>query len=188
MAQLSGSGAGFGLTPVTGTSTSATIKPGDPAHFSLTISPTTGFSGTINFSCSGIPPLSACMLNPTVATIGLGQPAMLAIDITTTKPSTIFWNPGQPRSPYPSRLSFLWMLTLLTLWLAFRKKQGPRWPPAIPLLALLLLTLIGAAACGGGGSLPSIGNPGTPSGNYNVTITGKSGTVTQTVNLTVNVT
>ncbi|NDQ58321.1 MAG: choice-of-anchor D domain-containing protein [Acidipila sp.] len=188
MAQLSGSGAGFGLTPAAGTSTSATIKPGDPAHFSLTIAPTMGFTGTVTFSCSGVPPLSGCALSPTVATIGPGQPAMLAIDITTTKPSTIFWNPGQPPSLYPSRLSLLWMMTLLTLWLAFRMKQGPRSLRAIPLLALLLLTLIGAAACRGGGTLPPVGNPGTPAGNYNVTITGKSGTVTQTVNLTVNVT
>jgi hypothetical protein len=57
---------------------------------------------------------------------------------------------------------------------------------------VLLVFLAGAiASCGGGGGGGgggNTGNPGTTAGSYTITVTGTSGSITQTatVNLTVN--
>ena len=54
----------------------------------------------------------------------------------------------------------------------------------------LFLVLLAAAmvACGGGSSsTPITPSGGTPTGNYTVTVTGVSGSLTRSVNITVNV-
>jgi hypothetical protein len=53
----------------------------------------------------------------------------------------------------------------------------------------LFLVLLAAAlvACGGGSSSTTITNPGTPTGNYTVTVTGTSGSLSHGLNVPVTV-
>ena len=55
-------------------------------------------------------------------------------------------------------------------------------------LALLFVVATVQASCGGGGSQPPASNPGTPAGSYNITISGTSNSLVQSVSaaLTVN--
>jgi hypothetical protein len=70
-------------------------------------------------------------------------------------------------------------------------RERRRWQTLVGMLALLIALTSGALACGGGGGGSGgggKGNPGTTPGNYTITITGISGTLTEngTVTLTVN--
>jgi ABC-type glycerol-3-phosphate transport system substrate-binding protein len=53
----------------------------------------------------------------------------------------------------------------------------------------LFLVLLGAAlvACGGSSSTPPPTSPGTPVGSYTVTVTGTSGSLVRSANVTVTV-
>ena len=53
----------------------------------------------------------------------------------------------------------------------------------------LFLVLLAAAlvACGGSSSPPPVSNPGTPTGNYTITVTGTSGSLSRSVNVPVTV-
>jgi hypothetical protein len=52
--------------------TSQTISAGSGAHYALTVTPVAGFTGSVTFSCSGLPALATC--NASTATIGASPP------------------------------------------------------------------------------------------------------------------
>jgi hypothetical protein len=78
---------------------------------------------------------------------------------------------------------------ILLLCIPARRRS---WRAMLGMIALLFILASGVVACGGGGSGGGGGgggggNPGTTAGSYVITVTGTSGSVTETgtVNLTV---
>jgi hypothetical protein len=186
----------FTFAPPSGSSTSATVVPGAPATYTLSVSGEGGLSGTVTFTCTGAPSEAACTVSPNPATAG-SSPTNVTINVTTTAPSASAprSRPLPPVPPLRPGLPGLWMLALAMAGMAgaiMRRKQPgvSRWQSAIiPLAAGLLLTLA-LAGCGGGGSGgtgPSP-NPGTPAGTYTLTVTATTGsgssTLTHTMTLT----
>jgi hypothetical protein len=79
-------------------------------------------------------------------------------------------------------------------WAIGRRKQPgvSRWRSTmVPLASGLLLTLALAGCGGGGGSANVTHNPGTPAGNYTLTVTGSTGSgssaLSHSVTLALNV-
>jgi len=79
-------------------------------------------------------------------------------------------------------------------WAIGRRNQPgvSRWKSAmVPLASALLLTLALAGCGGGGGSANVTHNPGTPAGNYTLTVTGSTGSgssaLSHSVTLALNV-
>jgi hypothetical protein len=74
------------------------------------------------------------------------------------------------------------------------KARGYKWQAMLGTVLLLLAIFCSVSACGGGsggssggGSGGGSGSPGTPAGTYAVTVTGTSGTITQTASVTLTV-
>jgi hypothetical protein len=97
--------------------------------------------------------------------------------VTTTAPHTIgaVYRPG-----WLSRGGSLFFA--VALFGAARRKKGL---PAVFLLVLATLALTSVGCGGSGGGSPS--DSGTPTGTYSVVVTGTSGGITQTANVSVTV-
>jgi subtilase family serine protease len=165
-------------------------SPGGSGMSMITIAAQNGFTGTVNFSCSGLPSESTCSA-PSVN--GSGS---TTLTVTTTAPSLLVPR-GDPNDiggrPTGRTLLvialFLGALSLLMRPADRRPRQHParRWITASALLVFALVAVM--SACGGGGGGPK--NPGTPLGTTNITVTAtgtmNGATTTHTLPITVTV-
>jgi hypothetical protein len=167
----------MGITPAT-----ASEPAGQPAIFSLDVSPTSGsFPSSVSFSCSKLPALTACGFNP--LQVGSGSQNS-AVTFTLTTTAAI---PASRTSIVAITFS---LLPLAGLFLLQRPTplRAIRRRGIVILVLILTLTLLscggGLQGNGGGGS----GSPGTPAGTYSITVTAICGAVTHSaqVSLTVN--
>jgi len=170
---------------------SLTVKRGQSGSSTITVTAIGGFNGAVNFSCSGLPSLSACTFTPASITPG-ASPATSTLSVSTTAPSAFYAPRFRPRPPLNSYRTWAFALAalaaLLRLLLGFRSGRrifaAASRPRHLALMALLLFLALAVlqAACGGGG-----GSPGTPVGTFTVTVTGTSGSLTRTATLTLTV-
>lgn len=167
----------MGISPAT-----ASEPAGQPAIFSLDVSPTTGsFPNNVSFSCSKLPALTTCEFNP--LQVGSGSQNS-AVTFTLTTTAAI---PASRTSIVAITFSLMPLVGLFLL-----QRRTPRADirrHGIAILALFLtFTLVscggGLQGNGGGGS----GSPGTPAGTYIISVTAICGPVTHSaqVSLTVN--
>jgi hypothetical protein len=181
---LSGTGQDFAFAPPSGSPTTATVAPGSSATYTLSVGGEGGFSGTVSFTCAGAPSEATCTVSPNSVTAG-SSATNVTVTVTTTAPSV-----SAPRSRPLPPVPPLWLdlkgllilaLVLATMAWAVTRRNQPgvrRWQSAMVSLAaglLLTLALAGCGGGGGGGSTPPTSNPGTPAGNYTLTVTGTAG-------------
>ena len=116
------------------------------------------------------------------------------LTVSTTAASALVKPPAghAPQLPlYALRLKLklgeLALVGLGLLSVGRRKNRSRRFALALG-LALSLVVAAVQASCGGGGSQPPASNPGTPAGNYTITISGTSSSLAQSASaaLTVN--
>ncbi len=155
------------------------------ASDTFTFTTVTGFSGVLQFACSGLPKNSACAFQPSSITLG-SNPATTILTIQTgvsTAKLNVPLGPGDPAGRRFSTLASLFCLPCIFLVSLRRGHRKAQRIPANLLLALLLLLGVlsaGLTACGS--------HPTTPDGSSSVQVlvTGPSGvSQTSTLNLTV---
>lgn len=164
------------------------IAPGASGTVTVSAAPGFGFTGAIAFSCSSPVAYVTCSLNP----------ASQAISGTTAVQSTVTLNVASTLSnlePLMRRgISGTGVYALLLPFGAFsflgfsrRAKRG-RKLSVLWALCLSICVASGASGCGGGSTpAPVVKPPAAPSGTQVVTITAKSATATQTIQVTVNI-
>jgi hypothetical protein len=129
--------------------------PGQGGSSTVTVTPISGFAGTVNFSAgNGCPTGATCTFSPASVNVTSASPVTSTLTITTTgsaaSPPLVI-----RRTPPSFRLPFR-LLALLagTLVLAFLVGNwAKRWRPAISLPASLVLIAGVWLACGGGGNV-----------------------------------
>jgi len=183
---LSGTGQDFALATSNNSSSSATISPGQTATYALVVNPESGFNGSVTLACGGSPVASSCTFSqPTVMP---GTPFTLIVSSTApsvTSPRTI----PSPRLPGPKVLLALALLLICSAWMVTASRRPrARWR-VLPLTLGLLLALT-LVSCGRSGPV-SGSNHGTPTGTYNLKVTGTftsgTATVSRSIALTLNV-
>ncbi|HEY1676597.1 MAG TPA: SBBP repeat-containing protein [Candidatus Sulfotelmatobacter sp.] len=179
--QLSGTGADFSLT---GSPQSATVSAGTSGTFTMTTTPVGGaFNNQIQLTCSGAPSGSTCTLSPASVTPG-SSTSSAALTITTVARSSGI-PAGFPNGIAPTSffVSLLEVLTIAGLLLGLAGRRGRKalvWLALAPSLLLL-------ASCAGGTGTISSGSKGTQPGNYTITVTGTSGSLKHTSQITLTV-
>ena len=161
---------------------SATVDAGTPASFTITAMALNGFVSAISLVCtSGLPPQAACQFSPSsitpgtvpaTSTLTVSTAARTAADISTNH--RLYFG-----------LLFLPAIVISTIFLAAPyRRTHMSW-----ILRLFLFTvLIWIPGCGNSNSgNTGPGNGGTPSGVYNIVVTGGSGATQHTSTLTLTV-
>jgi hypothetical protein len=159
--------------------------PGSSGSTSVTVSSSTGFSGTISLSCSGLPSGAACQFSPSsITAAGSANSTASTITVATTAASTAAIMPQSESHPHLTR----WLAMGSFLFFSAVLIGAPAWRRTPRLLVTVVALIILAPACGGGGSsnqqTPPPQNPGTPTGAYNVTVTATSGSTASTTGFT----
>jgi hypothetical protein len=174
---LSGAGASIGL--VAAGSTSATVAAGDMATYDLSIGGL-GWSGRASLTCTGAPKGAVCNSAPAVS-VSATAASSVKLTVTTTARTTALSTPNR-FTPLPWIWAVLLAGTIVRSGSFRRKRVALRWVRGLPCVLLLLF-----CACGGGSSTPTgpHQNPnGTPAGKYNLVVTASSGSMKQSIQLT----
>jgi len=162
--------------------------PGSSGQTSVTVSSSTGFSGTIKLACSGLPSESICTFSPASITAS-GTPKTMTASITiTTKAATAVLD-SEPRN----YLLAQWMIgtgLMLSIGLVGGRGHGGRrhggrgYGSRGFFFMLALALVIAVPGCGGGGGSNTKApppDPGTPTGFSTIVVTATSGsTVSRT--------
>jgi hypothetical protein len=182
---LTGTGVGqttdFALTAQPPTST---VPAGKTATYTLTITPVGGFSNNVGLTCSGLPAGASCSFSANPAATS-GVPTTVTLSVLTalrTFAPPVFYREGPSGKPWnEERILLMTVGVLLMGLLAMQLRKRP----AMAAFGLAVALVILAAGCKGGGQA---GVPaGTPAGSYQVAVTGTSGSLTHTVNLSLQV-
>jgi hypothetical protein len=198
---LAGSGNDFTLT-TTGASTS-TVAAGNKAMYSISVGGA-GFTGQVNFKCSGAPTDASCSVIPVFVTLDGSGPVTTTVTVITQARSAgvmpvtnreVRWTPsvhGGPRLVAIYGIGFA-LSVGFALIIGLRQRRRLAWAPVAA--GVLLLAGLAMSGCGGGGSggttmpPPSGGNAtGTPTGTYTIVVTATTGSGTSAVSHAMNLT
>jgi hypothetical protein len=184
---------GFALSSV---SAPVTVGAGASADYVLEATTGLSFSGSVQFTCTGMPAASTCSISPNPVSIGGGGPVLVFAKVATTARMRSQSNVRDEVAPVQHVPSWIALSSLLMVGIVFapavswRKGTEGRWN----LLLSIVLSCISIAAlgCGGGGGGGGAGGGGgtmngTPSGTYTIVITGTSGGIMQSAKLTLTV-
>jgi hypothetical protein len=188
-ASTSGSGGTGGQTAdftISSQPSSATVNAGTPAQFALTVSAVNGFSQQVSLACAGLPSGAFCDISPNPVTPGTN----VTLKINTTSRSLLPPASGEPWRPFGSpdtMFLFAGVGLALLLFVLVAGSRQPEFRARRPLAALALAITLAlfSVACGGGTRTGQ--TLGTPAGTYQVTVTGTSGTLSNSTTLSLNV-
>ena len=151
--------------------TSATIHRGQSASFTITVTPTNGYNGTVTFACA-VPPGVSCQFSPASVTPTSG-PVQLTLTVTASSTvalaSLMDHRSGSTLSLWASVTGFFGIFLVEGLGGWRRRRVVMAGLAVLALLAMLFLV-----GCGGSSApQPSLFNP--PSSTIQVLATGTGG-------------
>src|ERR1019366_3189018 len=174
--------------------TAASVAPGATTGntSTITVTPAGGFTGSVSLTAAITSSPAGAQYPPSLS---FGSTSPVSITGTTAGTATLTINTMAPSSAsllLPKRPGGSWYVagsaTLACLLLFGIPGRRRRWRTMLGMLLFLVALTGSVLACGGGGGGSGGGgrggggssNPGTTAGTYTVTVTGTSGTITQT--------
>jgi hypothetical protein len=157
---------------VTGASNQS-VTQGQSTSYTLTLSPEGGYTGSVQFTCSGAPSESTCS-GPSPIKLDGVHPSQVSFNVTTTAPSdaTLLLRHLEIGDKTPlSALSIGAIALFMVGTLVIRVRNNSRQSPWIARIAIVLPVVFCLSCGGSSGPPPPPHDPGTPVGTYNLTLT-----------------
>jgi len=173
------SGTGYDFTPAASGSNSQTVASGQTAIYNLTITPSSGASGTFTFQCDSLPQYAACVFNPSSLSVVANSAGNEKVSITTSQASALLVQPPSAFKVLPVALA----CGVLLVPFALRRRRGILW---LVVAAAVFAWVPGCSGAGGGGGStppPPVTHNVAP-GTYTIPLEISSGGVNHTFNLT----
>ena len=171
------------FTVVPQSSAPPNIPAGQTATIPVTVHAAKGFTATVSFTCTvPVAMLEASCSASSVQVMG-STPVTANVTVNTMGPhqvSALSW--PKPWGAIPPGIAFA---AIVVASGAQRKKKKSGRGMLLAVLITVMLALL--VSCGGGSSTSTKTDPGTPAGNYNLTLLGTSGSTNYTVTLPVTV-
>jgi hypothetical protein len=157
--------AAFTLAPDGGGNTTLTVKAGQTVSAPINVTGAAGFSGAVNFACTGLPANASCSFSPASINVSGTAAVPTLLTVNTAASSTA----SQLMRGFGAYgLAFAGLILLLP-----RRHKGNRvWAMLICVSALAAFGLSGCSSAGGPASAAQ-----TATGTYNFTVTASSGNV-----------
>jgi hypothetical protein len=168
----------FTIGTQSGGSTTSTVTAGQPAKYSLSISPAQGYTGTVSLTCSNLPANASCSFSPSSLSLTGNTPATFTVTIATQSQTTAALRDVRSMSPLVACI-------LLGLPFVSRRRRA-----RLSVLAWTILLCVAASlsACGGGssgsGGTSNTGPAKVAPGTYTVQLTVSDGKNSQAQPLT----
>jgi hypothetical protein len=165
---------------------SATVTAGQSATTTVTVTPVGGYSGTLRFSCGGLPSGASCAFAPTSIIPANNTPATTTLTITTTATTTASLYNGISGSMQ----GIAWAAGLLFLAFSPRRMRGlnSRLMRASLLTFLFAAGLLSLSGCSSTSPKAPVTIPGTPAGVQAISVTvADSGTTSHSINFQLTV-
>lgn len=145
-------------------------SPGQSGTILLGAIASTGFTSAVTISCSGLPAEAACNM-PAVTPNGPNNIQTGTITVTTKGPHLVMAEPSH-RTFYVATMFSGLPLAGIFLLVAPKRR---RWTAVFGLTVIAMLVIV--PACGGGGhaTVQQQQDPGTPTGQFNVTVSASAG-------------
>lgn len=162
------------------------------SNVNVTITPQSGFIGSVNLSCASLPSLSTCTFTPaTVNVNGTSAQATMQISTTAVSSAEIHRGPrGLEYFAFAVGLLPIGLFQLVSSTGILKKKRRSIRNGIISGLALIAVLTI-MITCGGSGGTssapPAQPLPGTPSGTFTIVVSGTSNNIIQSTNFTLTV-
>ncbi|MDQ1450459.1 MAG: hypothetical protein QOK38_325 [Acidobacteriaceae bacterium] len=168
-----------------GGSTSLTAISGEPVSTQVSVAGTAGFSGMVNFSCTGLPTYAACSFAPASVTVSDTAAATTTLTVSTGAATTASVREGESLRALTVLACGLPLLGLLTLLPVARGRRL-----LLGVGFVLFVSVTSLTGCGGGHSAPSNGTPSgtkTAPGTYTFNVVATSGAVSSTASYSLTV-
>jgi uncharacterized repeat protein (TIGR01451 family) len=162
---------------------SQTVAAGNPAKYTVQLSPQPSFGANVSLTCSSPPTGASCIF--TSSSVTLNGPQSTVLNLTTTpQPVTPVASASWHGLPYA-----LWLMipgmTLLGVGAGSRRFRS-RWLGLLTLSMLYAFVLFLPSCSGSAKVQPQVS--GTPTGTYSMTVTATSGSLTKSVPFQLTVT
>jgi uncharacterized protein (TIGR03118 family) len=174
--------AGAGNFTVTSSASALSVTASQPGTVTLSLGSQNGFSGAVTLSCSGLPASTSCSFSSKNVTLASSATQSVAVSIAEASTSSNPYSTSHLSRAHPAiTLAYLCPLALLAL-AGLRRRS-------LLLSTFLLVGFIsclafGVSGCGSSNSPAATTPKGTPE-TVKVTINATSGSITQSVPLTV---